>query len=60
MKYRITIEESTEQDDRGYENWRESYQQIVPDIDIGTIVNNINQVYSLEVEPPVTMSGDFR
>lgn len=42
MNYRITIELEKEKDERGYHQWSEVYQQIVPELNVKTLVTHIN------------------
>lgn len=42
MNYRITIELERDKDERGYKNWDEVYKQVVPDLNVKTLVTHIN------------------
>lgn len=42
MNYRITIETEKPKDERGYTSWDEVYQQVVPELNVKTLVTHIN------------------
>ena len=42
MNYRITVEVEKAKDERGYQTWAEMYQQVVPELNLRTLVSHIN------------------
>jgi hypothetical protein len=42
MNYRITIEADRGKDERGYINWEELYKQVLPELNVKSLVTHIN------------------
>ena len=56
MKYRVTIAKCDPNKESEYDRWHDIFVQEVPDLDIGAVVDVVNEVNKVSTIPPVILS----